>query len=214
MVTMIDRMVMFSYHAVGLRTKEDVVEEFRKQSICDAAMRVVARKGIANVTVQDIADEAGVAKGTIYIYFDSREEILARTVDGATEALLEKLATACSSCRNFEEILERRIRTQLRHFEETRDFFRISLAMSEPLGEKRLRKHTTYQTYLAQLEKLLRDAIARGELRDAPVERLAVSISSVVRDIVLHRIIDREPPSIDDDVAFAVDFIMRGIGEP
>ena len=87
-----------------MRTKEDVVEEFRKQTICDAAMKVVARKGIKNVTVQDIADEAGVAKGTIYIYFQSRDEILARTMDGATEQLLEKLATACKSCRGFREI--------------------------------------------------------------------------------------------------------------
>jgi TetR/AcrR family fatty acid metabolism transcriptional regulator len=197
-----------------LRTKEDVVEEFRKRSICDAAMRVVAQKGMRDVTVQDIADEAGVAKGTVYIYFQSRDEILSTAMDMATERLMEKLSSACSECRGFRDVLERRVRTQLRHFEENRDFFRMYLAMSEPLGEKRLRKHATYQTYLGQLEALLREAIARGEVRDAPVERLAVSISSVVRDIVLHRIIDRDPPALDDDVTFAVDFIMRGIGEP
>lgn len=196
-----------------MRTKEEVVEEFRKQTICDAAMRVVARKGIRSVTVQDIADEAGVAKGTIYIYFQSRDEILARTMDGATEQLLEKLAAACQSCRSFRDLLERRVRTQLQHFEENRDFFRMYLAMAEPLGEKRLRKHATYQTYLAQLEQLLRGAVERKEIRDVRVDRMAVAISSVVRDIVLHRIIEREPPPLDEDVSFAVDFIMRGIGE-
>ena len=199
--------------ATLLRTKEEVVEEFRKQTICDAAMRVVARKGIRSVTVQDIADEAGVAKGTIYIYFQSRDEILARAMDGATEQLLEKLAAACQSCRSFRDLLERRVRTQLQHFEENRDFFRMYLAMAEPLGEKRLRKHATYQTYLAQLEQLLREAVERKEIRDVRVDRMAVAISSVVRDIVLHRIIEREPPPLDEDVSFAVDFIMRGIGE-
>jgi AcrR family transcriptional regulator len=196
-----------------LRTKEDVVEEFRTQTICDAAMRVVARKGIRDVTVQDIADEAGVAKGTVYIYFHSREEILSKAMDGATEKLLDKLSAACSSCRTFRDVLEQRVRTQLQHFEENRDFFRMYLAMSEPLGERRLRKHATYQAYLAQLEQLLRDAIARKEIRHVSVERLAVSISSVVREIVLNRIIEREPPPLDEDVTFAVDFIMRGIGE-
>jgi TetR/AcrR family fatty acid metabolism transcriptional regulator len=195
-----------------LRTKEDVVEEFRKQSICDAAMKVVARKGIKNVTVQDIADEAGVAKGTIYIYFQSREEILDTAMDAAMERLLEKLSQACQSCRGFRDVLERRIRTQIQHFEENRDFFRMYLAMSEPLGERRLRKAARYQAYLAHLEEQLREARERGEIRDVPLERLAVSISSVVRDIVLHRIIEREPPPLDDDVHFAVDFIMRGIG--
>jgi AcrR family transcriptional regulator len=194
-----------------VRTKETVVEEFRKQSICDAAMHVVARKGIQNVTVQDIADEAGVAKGTIYIYFKSRDEILSEAMDRSTENLLDKFAAACRSCSTFRDVLEQRVRTQLQHFEENREFFRMYLAMSEPLGERRLRQHPTYQGYLAQLEEVLRAAIARGEIRGARVDRLAVSISSVVRDIVLHRIIEREPPPLEDDVTYAVDFIMRGI---
>ena len=194
-----------------MRTKETVVEEFRKASICDAALRVVARKGVKNVTVQDIADEAGVAKGTVYLYFDSREEILARTMDEAIEKLLEKLSVACKSCSSFREVLEQRVRTQLQHFEENRDFFRIYLATAEPFGERRLKKHTAYLSYLAQLEQVLREAIAHDEVREANVERLAIAMSSVVRDIVLHRVIERDPPPLEEDVAFAVDFIMRGI---
>ena len=195
-----------------MRSKQDVVEEFRKESICAAAMRVVARRGMNDVTVQEIADEAGVAKGTVYIYFQSRDQILATTMDLAIDELLDKLSVACRTCRGFRDILEQRVRTQLHHFEENRDFFRVYLAMSEPLGEKRLKKHATYRTYLAQLERLIEEAIERGDIRPMNVSRLAVVISSTVRDIVLHRIIEREPPPIEDDVAFAVDFIMRGIG--
>jgi TetR/AcrR family fatty acid metabolism transcriptional regulator len=197
-----------------LRTKETVVEEFRKQSICDAAMRVVARKGMKNVTVQDIADEAGVAKGTVYIYFQSREEILTTTMDAATEKLVEKLAVACRSCRDFREVLEQRVRTQLLHFEENRDFFRLYLAMSEPWGERRLKKHPTHLAYLAQLEELVAAAVERGDIRKADVRRLAISIAAVIREITLNRIIDRDPPPIDDDARFAVDFIMRGVETP
>ena len=194
-----------------MKTKADVVEEFRKESICDAAMRVVARKGMKNVTVQDIADEAGVAKGTVYIYFQSRDEILARTMEGATEKLVEKLSGACRDCRSFAEVMEQRIRTQLQHFEENRDFFRLSLAMAEPFGERRLKQHPTYLTYLKQLETIIRDAIARGEVRDADVGRLAISVAAVVREIILNRIVDRDPPPIEDDVRFAVDFVMRAV---
>ena len=194
-----------------MKTKADVVEEFRKESICDAAMRVVARKGMKNVTVQDIADEAGVAKGTVYIYFQSRDEILARTMEGATEKLVEKLSHACRECTSFREIMEQRIRTQLQHFEENRDFFRLYLAMAEPFGERRLKQHPTYLTYLKQLETIISDAIARGEVRDADVGRLAISVAAVVREIILNRIIDRDPPPIEDDVRFAVDFVMRAL---
>lgn len=175
-------------------------------------MRVVARKGMASVTVQDIADEAGVAKGTVYIYFESRDEILSEAMDGATEKLIEKLATACRDCETIREVLEQRVRTQLQYFEENREFFRMYLAMSEPFGERRLKQHPTYQTYLAQLRGVLAGAIKRREVRQMNVERLAIAVASIVREIVLNRIIEREPPPIDDDVKFAVDFILRGIG--
>lgn len=211
MVNTNDYPVIFEYYPVTLKTKAHVVEEFRKESICDAAMRVVARKGMKSVTVQDIADEAGVAKGTVYIYFQSREEILARTMEGATEKLIGKLAAACRECRGFRDILEQRVRTQLQHFDENRDFFRLYLAMSEPFGERRLKKHPTYLTYLKQLEELIDRAMERGEIRNADSHRLAISIAAVVREIVLHRIVDRDPPPIEDDVRFAVDFIMRGV---
>ncbi|MGZ6971061.1 MAG: helix-turn-helix domain-containing protein, partial [Thermoanaerobaculia bacterium] len=57
-----------------MTTKKQVVEEFRCRAICEAAMRVVGRKGLAGATVEDIAREAGVAKGTVYLYFRSRDE--------------------------------------------------------------------------------------------------------------------------------------------
>jgi len=131
-------------------------------------------------------------------------------MEGATEKLVEKLAVACRDCRGFREIMEQRIRTQFLHFEENRDFFRLYLAMAEPFGEKRLKQHPTYLKYLEQLETIIRHAIERAEVRDADVSRLAISIAAVVREIILNRIVDRDPPPMEDDVLFAVDFIMRG----
>ncbi len=49
------------------KSKEEVVQEFRVQSLQEAAMRVIARKGMAAATMAEIAKEAGVAKGTIYL---------------------------------------------------------------------------------------------------------------------------------------------------
>jgi hypothetical protein len=132
-------------------------------------------------------------------------------MDRATEKLVEKLAEACKSCLSFREVIEQRVRTQLQHFEENRDFFRLYLALSEPWGEKRLKKHPTYLTYLAQLERFIAEAIKRGDIGKVNIGRLAISIAAVVREIVLNRIIEREPPPVEDDVRFAVDFIMRGV---
>lgn len=50
--------------------------EERREDILDAALRVFVAKGIPNVTVADITDAAGVAKGTFYLYYDSKEALL------------------------------------------------------------------------------------------------------------------------------------------
>jgi AcrR family transcriptional regulator len=50
--------------------------EERREDILDAALRVFVAKGIGNTTVSDITDGAGVAKGTFYLYYDSKEALL------------------------------------------------------------------------------------------------------------------------------------------
>ena len=50
--------------------------DVRRQELMDAAVRVFAEKGIARTTVSDITEAAGVAKGTFYLYFTSKEQLL------------------------------------------------------------------------------------------------------------------------------------------
>ena len=57
------------------RTKKDVVTEFRTVGILEAARKVFAMKGFNEATVDDIADAAGVAKGTVYLYYRSKREL-------------------------------------------------------------------------------------------------------------------------------------------
>jgi len=54
----------------------DMRDPEKPQQIIEAALRVFARKGYFNSRVSDIAREAGIAAGTIYLYFDTKEEIL------------------------------------------------------------------------------------------------------------------------------------------
>ncbi|HSB61618.1 MAG TPA: helix-turn-helix domain-containing protein, partial [Vicinamibacteria bacterium] len=48
----------------------------KRQQIIDAAVRVFARTGYYSSRVSDVAREAGIASGTIYLYFDTKDEIL------------------------------------------------------------------------------------------------------------------------------------------
>ena len=58
------------------RKKTSRRPEDRRRDLMDAAVRVFSAKGVHGATVADIAERAGVAKGTFYLYFDSREHLL------------------------------------------------------------------------------------------------------------------------------------------
>jgi AcrR family transcriptional regulator len=51
--------------------------EDRRRELMDAAVRVFTRKGITEASISDVTEAAGVAKGTFYLYFDSKEHLLA-----------------------------------------------------------------------------------------------------------------------------------------
>jgi AcrR family transcriptional regulator len=64
----------------------------KRRLILDAAIRVFARKGFHHCRVSDVADEAGVAYGLVYHYFDSKEEILNRLFTERWQLMLDAIA--------------------------------------------------------------------------------------------------------------------------
>src|SRR5476651_1052584 len=63
--------------------------EHRPQQIIEAALEVFGECGLANARLQDIAERAGVSKGTIYLYFPNKEELFREMVRQTAVAAIE-----------------------------------------------------------------------------------------------------------------------------
>ena len=66
--------------SVSIKTKKDVVTEFRTSGILEAARKTFAKKGFHDATVDDVAAAAGVAKGTVYLYYRSKQDVYLATL--------------------------------------------------------------------------------------------------------------------------------------
>lgn len=196
-----------------MATKRQVVEEFRSRAICAATMRAVGRKGLAKATVDDIAREAGVAKGTLYLYFRSRDEIIERTIGAAVDELLERLqrATDHAGAAPFAETLERVLAAQFAYFDENRDFFRLYFASGEYSEDRRLRQSRRYRLHIDQLIALIRRGRHRGEVKNVDPERAAIAIAGATRDLILRRIHEKEPPPPEFDARFLTEVLFSGL---
>lgn len=79
-------------------TKEELVREFRVQEILDAACRVVARHGFQGATIDRVAEEAHIAKGTVYLYFHTKEALLKAAVEQGIQSFTNQIRSAVAEC--------------------------------------------------------------------------------------------------------------------
>ena len=200
-----------------MKSKEEVVQEFRIQSIQEATMRVIARKGMSAATMQEIADEAGVAKGTIYLYFRDRDELVEKTFETAIAQLGERIDAALEKELPFEEKLREALRVRLAFFRENREFFRLYLSLRMPEGtpqQQRRHKRTCHPQYRTRLQKfaeLLKEAMGRGEIRPVEQYRLALFVIEGCTAVILERLTEENPPPEEEDVEFMTRLILDGV---
>lgn len=195
-----------------VRTKEEVIEEFRCSSIQDAALAVIARKGVADTTMQEIASEAGVAKATLYVYFKDRDELLTKTAARAYDGLVAELEVAFHAPGNLPEKLKGIVLRQLAFFDENRELFRASMSISPHPARKP--RTGSYGRYLDLLEGLFAEAKERGELRDGVDPReIAAIYSDFVRGIVIRRIESKSKTPRDEQANAVVSMLLGGIQE-
>ena len=69
-------------------TKKEIVTEFRTREILAAARRLMQSRGVEAVTMEEIAAAAGVAKGTVYLYFQGKEDLIQALITQVGENIL------------------------------------------------------------------------------------------------------------------------------
>ncbi|MEK6375241.1 MAG: TetR family transcriptional regulator [Acidobacteriota bacterium] len=199
------------------RSKEEVVQEFRIQTIRDAAMRVIARKGMASATMQEIADEAGIAKGTIYLYFRDRDELVEKTFESAMSDLHDRVEVALEKEGSFEEKLRAVLAAQIDYFQANREFFRLYISLRYPEGsaqqQRRQKRHCQpqYKSRVERIAGVLREAMARGEIRQLDPMRLALFIIEGSNAVIIERVLDEAPPPAEADIELIAGMILDGI---
>jgi len=199
------------------RSKEEVVQEYRIRSIQEATLRVISRKGMAAATMQEIADEAGVAKGTIYLYFRDRDELVEKTFESAMAELMVQIDEALTKDIPFEQKIRESIAAQLSFFSANAEFLRLYLSLRMPEGSperQRRQKKTCQPQYRTRIQKFadaIEVAMERGEIRRMDSFRLALFLIEGSNAVILERLSENKPPSEEADVDDIVALILDGV---
>lgn len=151
-----------SYFYFGVETMKKEKPKYRQ--IIDAAIIVIAENGYHQSQVSKIAKQAGVADGTIYLYFKNKEDILISVFDEKMEMFADRL----------KEIIEEPIKASEKLFKMVENHFTVlsadrhlatvtQLELRQSNLALRLRINAVLKNYLVLLDTILKDGIANGE---------------------------------------------------
>ena len=200
------------------RSKKEVLLEFRTSEILAAARAVFALHGYGPATVDEIADAAGVAKGTVYLYFPSKRDLFLATLREGVEALhaeanreIERAASATAKIRAF-------IETRLSYCDRNRDFFRIYYPEFSALAVRSAGERPEFQDLYDAQAELLRNiielGIGRGEIRRCDSRRTARLIYDLTRSAIAQHVLEglEDGNDVKESTDMICNFICRGIG--
>jgi AcrR family transcriptional regulator len=197
------------------KSKKQVVSEFRQSEIITAASKVFAEKGYMAATVDEIAARAALAKGTLYLYFDSKEQVynavLANDLETLRRLTLEKIAAAGTALEKVSAFVNARFE----YCEERRDFFRIMYI--EPSGSPVLNKAKAREWLLEPVRALMlaiEDAISAHQIRRWPAEILAWTIADLTTGALQRRLATIPATTAREDIDFLMDFIYAALRPP
>ena len=200
--------------ALAGKSKQDVVAEFRCGEILAAARKVFATRGFSDATVDDIAAAAGIAKGTVYLYFSSKKEIYLAALKQGLLELQEKTRKTMETAEGVRAKLRAFVRTRVEYAEANLDFIKIYHSEFGNLTHATAGDSEFQQLYMQQaklLEGVLQTAVKRGEIRRIRTDFAAFIIYDMVKGVIVQRLLERSTADMEEDIEVLNEMVWRGI---
>lgn len=194
-------------------------KEARPSEILEAALAVFAEKGFSASRMEDIAKRAGVTKGTIYLYFQGKEDVFRSLV---RESIGERIATIRASVRAFDGPAKELIKLMLRgmgHFLLTTDRVVLPKIIVAEAGNfpelARFYREDVIDQGLGLAVEIIERGIAKGEFRPLPPAHLARLFVAPILLMALWRTIfarfDTAPYDYDGLIETHLDVLLKGL---
>jgi TetR/AcrR family transcriptional regulator, fatty acid metabolism regulator protein len=188
----------------------------KRARILEAAMRVFASKGFFGAKVSDIAEDAGVADGTIYLYFKSKDDILISLFETQMERVNAELTRAVGQADGPVDKLRRFVRTymdlvaQNRHAAEV-----VTIELRQSAKFMKEYKNPRFADLLKLLAGVIEDGQTQGKLRaDVPPPVAARALFGTLDELALMWVTGRgEKWDIRKVADWACHLVLQGLAK-
>jgi AcrR family transcriptional regulator len=174
------------------RHARQIVADYRRQTILNAARAVFARHGFARTTMELVAREADAAKGTLYLYYRSKTALYSAAVISGLEDLARETVQVVGSGQPLREVLLQFFEMRQSYFEEHSDFFRIYGAefASHVRAAAQIQREFArlHEQQVEALEQAITSAVQTGQVRTVDPRAVALAIFDLSHGGIVRRI--------------------------
>lgn len=137
-------------------------EEVR-EAILDAAERLMSERGYKKMTIDELAHEVGIGKGSVYLHFPSKEEIALSHIDRIVERLKRKLHEIAADAAAAPEIrLKKMLRERVLHRFDSVQHYTVSI--SDLLAAIRPQLLARRERYFAEEAQIFAKVVVEGQI--------------------------------------------------
>ena len=188
------------------------LEAFTRQAILDAAIGLLTCEGIHGLTMDRVAMEAGVAKGTLYVYFKNKEEILDAALDASFDPLVRESLALLDGDQRPDKKLNEISLCHLRFFDEHRDLIRVLFFDRERMhSEKNHYTDSRYRTFVERVADVLDEGVRQGLFSPLNSMKVAAMFIEAHMGMVMQRIHDGVSGDVEKDSMQITDIFMNGL---
>ena len=198
--------------------RRDEARALFRNAVLDAAEIVFAERGFHGARIQDIAEGARIAVGTVYNHFADKDEVLSALLDERTEGLLACIQAGVPeghAPRGFRARLEARVAGMLAYVAEHRAFFVIAnehglfAGAAAPSARSSARSVKRMETFRAGFRAIVEEGIASGDLEALDADTLARFLGGTMRVFVLSSLAD-DGHDVREQAAMLIDLFLHG----
>ena len=185
----------------------------KPQQIIDAAVRVFARNGFYNSRVSDIAREAGIASGTIYLYFKTKDEILVTLFREKMTAFVSALRTEIAREQDPEAKIRRLVRLHFEVLEASPDMAEV-VQVELRQGQKFFRGASAHEisAYFELIGSILHEGVAGGVFRrDLPVKIATKMLFGAMDQVTTSWVLGKRGYRLADAAEPVANIFLKGV---
>jgi TetR/AcrR family fatty acid metabolism transcriptional regulator len=203
------------------RTEDEERRNMKRKRIMQAALRIFSQKGYSPTALDEIAQEAGIAKGTLYLYFKDKEDLICSTLISVLDDIKERMMERISEDMDPVETLGEIARALFEYFSENNEFYNVYLTI---LNYNLVSNYTTLfdrmlarKKELYQFESQLVDAAKDlGSIRrDLATEDIVMAFDGIVMNIIDQMFFLRSDSTFDprEKAGMVMHLFLEGVGK-